>query len=1204
MSLLMSANLVVSAAATDYTTDNGSRSGISTYGTTPEKTQDDEDDGTTSGDSNSTVKEDAGKDVVVNVDVVNRMTKLIYGVSIEWEEPTFTFAYKDTVNLRWDPEQHGYVDKNGIMVPISGELDKDSVKVRVYNHSNGTINTACYVGADSMATGSQYKVPDYDINLSVTNADGLNAELPAPAENSALDSVLTEYVLGISGTDLAQLAVDLALNGKTEAKLGTVVVNIGRGINPISVYPYQDGELIYNGETQYPTWVNYDPSNLEISNETSGVNAGTYTATFTPKEGYCWPDGSTGPKDFPWTIGKATIGKLFTVDTVAMGMGTTSSKAPIKPSLSRLVTELIDAITVSSTDDAIASGTLDTSGTQAIVAVSKNGLGNCTITMNIAETENYYAASDSVDVICVDTLVLPTPNELTYNGNVQSASWIGYDSAKMTIGGVTEGTDAGTYTANFTPKAGYTWPDGSTEAKDVTWTINRAVIPKVPSQSNTLTYSKTTQQPTWNDYNTVELTAGGTLSGLTAGSYPATFTPTKNYMWSDGTITSKTAYWKINKAPQTLGIKEVSTIDYEETTDSFQIECEGNGKVTAVSSDPSIASVSVSGKTITITKRGNGTTSIRISVAEDNNYLASDTKVCTVTCRCIPVLAAFSSWYKGSIPKTSVTAVHLLDSGKPTGTITERWDASASRDGSVTGYLVGTEVYVIGNGYGKIYANPYSVNAFAFGTRDMNESVNGADSTALRILDGLSILDTSNVVNMAAMFYGDTLLTELDVSGFNTSNVQNMSAMFYCCNGLTTLDVSGFDTSNVSNMSSMFNRCENVQALDVSNFNTSNATDMNAMFMYCTKLTTVDVSNFDTSNVEDLSSLFLDAYSLKTVDVSSFDTSSNTDFNEMFMGCHNLTSIDVSGWKTGLVTDMAAMFYECNVLTDIKGLANWDTSSSTTMQLMFRECYKLVNADVSNFKTGNVTDMGNMFYDCESIPSLDVSGWDTGKVTDMTALFWNCVKVPVLDVSNWDVSSVTTMWNLFDECKSITSLDLSRWNTSSLENMNLMFENCTGLTSLDLSSFDTSKVTTMKAVFSGCTELVSINLSGFNTANVTDMNGMFADCQKLASLNVSHFNTANVTDMGHMFTNCHLITSFDLSKWNTANVTVMEQMFAGCWAVEEIYASNLWSVAKVTSSADMFIYCPKLSGAIAYNESKVTAAYANYSNGYLTYKAA
>lgn len=80
-------------------------------------------------------------------------------------------------------------------------------------------------------------------------------------------------------------------------------------LTPIST-PTQKNTLTYTGSAQSPTWNNYDSSKMTISGTTSGTNAGTYYATFTPKEGYCWTDGSTTAKSVSWGIGKKLVGSI------------------------------------------------------------------------------------------------------------------------------------------------------------------------------------------------------------------------------------------------------------------------------------------------------------------------------------------------------------------------------------------------------------------------------------------------------------------------------------------------------------------------------------------------------------------------------------------------------------------------------------------------------------------------------------------------------------------------------------------------------------------------------------------------------------------------------------------------------------------------------------------------------------------------------
>lgn len=164
------------------------------------------------------------------------------------------------------------------------------------------------------------------------------------------------------------------------------------------------------------------------------------------------------------------------------------------------------------------------------------------------------------------------------------------------------------------------------------------------------------------------------------------------------------------------------------------------------------------------------------------------------------------------------------------------------------------------------------------------------------------------------------------------------------------------------------------------------------------------------------------------------------------------------------------------------------------------------------------------------------------------------------------------------------------------------FDSVPGITGLD--KLDTSNVTNMYQMFSDCWALTSLDLSNFNTSKVTNMGWMFHNCKALTSVDVSSFNTSNVTLMDDMFSQCGVLTSVDLSSFNTSIVRKMYDMFYNCQSLGKIYVSNLWSTASVTSSASMFQFCFSLSGAISYDPSKIDANYANYTSGYLTYKAA
>lgn len=182
-------------------------------------------------------------------------------------------------------------------------------------------------------------------------------------------------VPGVSGPELEQVRT-LAQNAKDAADAAAEAIT--RLTSTINSEPSQSGSLTYTGNEQSPAWNSYDPNTLTIGGTTKATNAGTYTATFTPKDGYQWSDGTSDARSVTWKINRATV-----------------------------------------------------------ATPAQSG-------------------------------------SLTYTGSSQSPEWTGYDTEKLTLGGTTSGTNAGTYNATFTPKANYQFSDGVTSAKTITWKINKA----------------------------------------------------------------------------------------------------------------------------------------------------------------------------------------------------------------------------------------------------------------------------------------------------------------------------------------------------------------------------------------------------------------------------------------------------------------------------------------------------------------------------------------------------------------------------------------------------------------------------------------------------------------------------------------------------------------------------------------------------------
>ena len=221
-----------------------------------------------------------------------------------------------------------------------------------------------------------------DAETAAGNADS-KADEALDAANTAAGAATAAASTASAAEESANSANTAANEAKTAASNAQKAANdalkaVTKLTSVINSVPTQAGILTYTGAAQSPSWNGYDTEKLTIGGTTSGTNAGSYVATFTPKEGYEWADGTKTAKSVTWTISKASL-------SVPAQSGT-----------------------------------------------------------------------------------------LTYTGSAQSPQWSNYDSNKLTIGGTSTATNAGSYAATFTPKANYQWSDGSTSAKSVTWAIGKA----------------------------------------------------------------------------------------------------------------------------------------------------------------------------------------------------------------------------------------------------------------------------------------------------------------------------------------------------------------------------------------------------------------------------------------------------------------------------------------------------------------------------------------------------------------------------------------------------------------------------------------------------------------------------------------------------------------------------------------------------------
>ena len=149
----------------------------------------------------------------------------------------------------------------------------------------------------------------------------------------------------------------------------------------------------------------------------------------------------------------------------------------------------------------------------------------------------------------------------------------------------------------------------------------------------------------------------------------------------------------------------------------------------------------------------------------------------------------------------------------------------------------------------------------------------------------LSNVDTSNLTNMAQMFYSCTSL--VTVPSFNTSNVTNMDNLFYGCTQLITAPE--LDTSEVTMIRSLFYGCTSL--INVPTYNIESATNFGNMFTNCSNLSNESLNNI-LAMCATLTASVTMSKTLKKIGLSSTQAT-------ICQGLSNWASAQSAGWTTG-----------------------------------------------------------------------------------------------------------------------------------------------------------------------------------------------------------------------------------------------------------------------------------------------------------------
>ncbi|CAK1222192.1 Clumping factor A-related surface protein [Fructobacillus evanidus] len=168
-----------------------------------------------------------------------------------------------------------------------------------------------------------------------------------------------------------------------------------------------------------------------------------------------------------------------------------------------------------------------------------------------------------------------------------------------------------------------------------------------------------------------------------------------------------------------------------------------------------------------------------------------------------------------------------------------------------------------------------------------------ADFPYLKSIEGVNLVDTSQVTDFSNFFAGNPLLTTLDLSNLDTHNATQMYDMFNADKSLTTLDVSHFDTSNVTDMWAMFANLYRLQSITgINGLNVSKVTNMHNLFYNDMSLQSLDLSSWNAKvqlapgAKKDLNDgtggMFVNTVSLKSLNIRNLDNTADSAQENMF----------------------------------------------------------------------------------------------------------------------------------------------------------------------------------------------------------------------------------------------------------------------------------------------------------------------------------
>ena len=421
--------------------------------------------------------------------------------------------------------------------------------------------------------------------------------------------------------------------------------------------------------------------------------------------------------------------------------------------------------------------TCTSTGSITNVGSTTKTLSSVVINNSDRQTTDNYNITKVNGTLTVERKVTDVPTQssdkLIYNTTEQTLL---SNTDKYTVSGSTKATNVGEYEITVTPTGNYSWPDGSTSAKTVIYTIepydiSGASVTPIPSviyngQLHTPTPSVTVPLPSTD--NPTTLTSSDItysyLDNKNAGTAKVTITGKGNYK---GTITKE---FTINKANGYVNLSENNkNIVYGTNTVTFNITSTHGGEI-VITDDNSTVTEALNSNRVTVTNLGELTSgtivNIIIKSKETKNYKEASTtyelKVSNST------LSGGSVTIKGHNVVGQTLTTEVMDT-TPIGRYTYKWyrnETNSTTGGTAIAGATGLDYTVTNDDIGKyIYVE---VTA----SRDNYDSVKFSDIVDAEENDSIiaktsSPIPTSSTYCKTVKYTGtNQVLTNLSGTGY------------------------------------------------------------------------------------------------------------------------------------------------------------------------------------------------------------------------------------------------------------------------------------------------------------------------------------------------------------------------------------------------------------------------------------------------------